>query len=391
MKDFQGIDFVNVESLFQDHERQIRDSVREWVQAELIPVVDEHHRNGTFPEQLVPDVAELGLLGANLEGYECAGLGDVAYGLVMQELERGDSGMRSFVSVQGALCMYPIYTFGTDEQKDRWLPAMAHGEAIGCFGLTESDSGSDPGGMHTTAKRKGDHWELQGSKMWITNGSMADVAIIWAKIPEEDGRIGGFLVETDREGFSANLVKGKFSMRASDTSELVLNNVRVPEENRLPEAEGLKAALQCLSQARYGISWGVIGSAMQCYHTAREYAGEREQFDQPIASFQLVQRKLTNMLSEITKGQLLCLRTGRLKEQGECKHYHISLAKRDNTKAALDIARTARDILGANGISDEYPVIRHMLNLETVYTYEGTHDIHTLVVGEEITGIPAFR
>lgn len=392
MTAFQGVDFFESEQLLDPDEIRVRDSIRQWVESEYIPIVEEHHRKGTFPEEVIPELGEMGVLGANIDGYDCAGMNDVAYGLIMQELERGDSGLRSFASVQGALCMYPILSYGTEEHRKQYLPPMSRGEVIGCFGLTEPDFGSDPGGMRTRAERTGDGWRLHGTKMWITNGSLADVAIVWAQLPDDmEDDIGGFLVETDRNGFEQNLISGKFSMRASDTSELVLDQVDIPEENRLPGTSGLRSALSCLSQARYGIAWGVIGAAMDCFDTARKYAGQREQFDQPIASFQLVQRKLANMLSEITRGQLMNVQLGRLKEEGDCKHYHISMAKRDNTDAALDIARTARDVLGANGIVDEYPVIRHMMNLETVYTYEGTHDIHTLIIGEEITGIAAYE
>lgn len=388
---FQGADFFRSETLLNEEEIQIRDSVREWVEAEYLPRIEECHREERFPDEVIPSLAEMGLLGANIHGYECAGLDEVAYGLIMQELERGDSGLRSFVSVQGALCMYPIRTFGTEKHRETWLPAMARGDQIGCFGLTEPDFGSDPSGMRTRAERDGEDWILNGTKMWITNGTLADVAIIWARLPDGmNEEIGGFLVETDRDGFQAAKIDGKFSMRASDTAELVLDQVRVPDDQKLPGTDGLQSALSCLSQARYGIAWGVLGAAMACYDTALRYAGTREQFDQPIASFQLVQRKLANMLADITKGQLLCVQLGRLKEDDEHHHAQISMAKRDNTSAALEIARTARDVLGANGIVDEYPVIRHMMNLETVYTYEGTHDIHTLIIGEEITGIPAY-
>jgi glutaryl-CoA dehydrogenase len=334
-------------------------------------------------------MAELGLLGANLHGYGCAGLGGVAYGLIMQELERGDSGLRSFVSVQGALCMYPIYKYGTEEQKQKWLPGMAAGKLIGAFGLTEPDYGSDPGGMITRARRKGDSWVLNGTKFWITNGSVADVAIIWAK--DDDDVIRGFLVESNRPGYSSTDIKGKFSLRASVTSEISLQDVEIPDSNRLPAAQGLAGPLGCLSQARYGIAWGAVGSAQATFHCALEYAKTRIQFGKPIASFQLVQKKLAEMATEITKAQLLCVQLGRLKEQDKIDFVHISIAKRNNVHMALECARTARDILGANGVHDEYPVGRHMCNLESVFTYEGTHDIHTLILGEKLTGIAAYR
>lgn len=389
---FNGVDFYDIDDQLASEERQARDSVRSWVESEFLPRVAEHHRNETFPDEVIPDLADLGVLGANIDHEASAGLSPVGYGLIMQELERGDSGLRSFSSVQGALCMYPINRFGSDDQRQDYLPSMANGDTVGCFGLTEPDAGSNPAQMRTRAERDGDEWVLNGTKMWITNGTLADVAVIWAKLPDGmDEDVGGFLVEADRDGYQANKITGKFSMRAADTAELVLDRVRVPEANRFPNTSGLKSALSCLNQARYGIAWGVVGAAMACYHTALDYAKTREQFDQPIASFQLVQRKLTNMLSDITRSQLTNLRLGRLKQEGKVKHAQISLAKRDNTEAALEIARSARDLLGANGIVDEYPVVRHMMNLETVYTYEGTHDIHTLIVGEDITGIPAFE
>jgi len=386
---FNELDLYAIESLYTEEERLVRDSVRRFVDDRVLPIIEEHNRAGTFPKQLVPEMAELGLLGANLHGYGCAGLGAVAYGLIMQELERGDSGVRSFVSVQGALCMYPIHRFGSEAQRQRWLPAMAAGKAVGAFGLTEPDFGSDPGGMITRARRKGDAWILNGTKYWITNGSIADVALIWAK--DEQGVVRGFLVEPDRPGYEARDIKGKFSLRASVTSEIALQDVEVPEADRLPGAEGLRAALACLSQARYGIAWGAVGAAQACFSTALEYAKTRIQFDKPIAGFQLVQRKLAEMATEITKAQLLDLQLGRLKERDAVTFVQISLAKRNNVAMALDVARTARDILGANGVHDEYPVGRHMCNLESVFTYEGTHDIHTLVLGEHLTGIAAYR
>jgi glutaryl-CoA dehydrogenase len=354
----------------------------------VLPVIDRHFEDATFPMDLVPEMARLGLFGSNLpEEYGCAGMGDVAYGLVMQELERGDSGLRSFASVQGALVMYPIHAFGTELQKRRWLPALARGEAIGCFGLTEPDHGSDPAGMTTRARKDGSRWVLNGAKSWITNGTIADVAVVWAKL---DGEVRGFLVEKSTDGFSAPEIKHKMSLRASVTSQLILEDCAVPLENLLPGTEGLKSALMCLNQARYGIAWGALGAAMACYHAALEYARVRTQFGRPIAGFQLVQEKLVTMISEITKGQLLATRLGRLKESGRLHHAQVSLAKRDNVAAALECARLARDILGANGISLEFPVIRHMCNLEAVKTYEGTHDIHTLILGHAITGIEAF-
>jgi glutaryl-CoA dehydrogenase len=353
-----------------------------------LPIIDQHFEEATFPMHLVAEMGALGILGANLpEEYGCAGMRDVAYGLVMQELERGDSAMRSFASVQGALVMYPIYTFGSEAQKRRWLPRLARGEAIGCFGLTEPDHGSDPAGMITRAVKDGNRWVLNGAKSWITNGTIADVAIVWAKL---NGEVHGFLVERGTRGFSAPEIKHKMSLRASVTSQLVLEDSSIPQENLLPGAQGLKSALMCLNQARYGIAWGALGAAMACYHTALEYAKERLQFDRPIASFQLVQEKLVAMLSEITKGQLLALRLGRLKEAGKLDFPQTSLAKRNNVAIALDVARMARDILGANGISLEFQVIRHMCNLETLKTYEGTHDIHTLILGQAITGLEAF-
>lgn len=388
MERFTGLDYYGIEELLTDEERMARDTAREFVEGEVLPIIGQHFREGTFPVHLARAMGELGLLGANLQGNGLPGIGNVAYGLVMQELERGDSGIRSFASVQGGLVMYPILTFGSEAQKARWLPALASGERIGCFGLTEPDFGSDPGAMATKAVRQGDTFVLNGTKLWITNGSIADVAVVWAKL---EGTIRGFLVERGTPGFAARDIHGKFSMRASVTSELSLQDCRIPAENILPKAEGLKAPLMSLNQARYGIAWGALGSAMACYDAALTYAGRRIQFGRPIASFQLVQAKLVDMLTEITKGQLLCLQLGRLKDQGKVRHTQISMAKRNNVAAARTIASTAREILGANGIADEYPVIRHMCNLESVYTYEGTHDIHTLILGQDITGISAFE
>ena len=384
---YQGVDFYGIDDLLTEEERLTRNSVRSFVSNEVLPIVREHNRAATFPVGLIPKLADLGVLGANLSGYGCAGMGNVAYGLVMQELERGDSGIRSFVSVQGALAMFPIHAYGSAEQKEKWLPQMARGEKIGCFGLTEPDHGSDPASMETRAVRIDGGWRLNGTKMWITNGSIADVAVVWAKT--EEG-IRGFLVEKERPGFSARDVEGKWSLRVSVTSELVLEDCEVPEENVLPGVVGMKGPLSCLTQARAGIAWGAVGAACACYDEALRYAKERIQFGKPIASFQLVQAKFAEMLTEITKAQLLALHLGRLKDEGKANYAHVSMAKRNNVAVALDIARTCRDILGANGISDEYHVFRHLCNLETVKTYEGTHDLHTLILGRTITGIPAF-
>ncbi len=387
MNSFSGVDFYAVDRLLTDEERLVRDSVREFVDRRILPIIASCCREERFPTELVPELAELGLLGASLKGYECAGLGPVAYGLALQELERGDSAIRSFVSVQGSLAMYAIYAHGEEAQKARWLPAMARGEKIGCFGLTEPDFGSNPAGLQTTAVRRGGEYVLNGNKMWITNGSIADVAVVWAR---EEGEMRGFLVERGAPGFSTSLVKGKWSLRASVTSGLHLQDCRIPLENRLPNAKGLRGPLSCLNQARYGISWGAIGAAMACYAEALEYAKTRVQFNKPIASFQLVQAKLVDMLAAITKAQLLAWRLGRLKEAGEDRPEQTSLAKRENVAMALEIAREARDILAASGITDEYQCGRHMANIESVYTYEGTHNIHTLILGQEITGIAAF-
>ncbi len=388
---FQGVDFLHLDAGFSEDELLVRKTARDFVQDNLVPIIEECFREGRFPRELVPVMGELGFFGASLHGYGCAGMSNVEYGLVMQELERGDSGFRSFVSVQSALVMYPIYTFGSNEQKNTWLPALAKGEKLGCFGLTEPGFGSNPGGMTTTARKSGGEYILNGEKMWITSGSIADVAVIWAKVEDEDNRVRGFLVETNRPGFSAKDVHGKWSLRASVTSGLSLQDVRIPASNLLPGTGGLKSPLMCLNQARYGISWGAIGAAMDCYSTALEYAKTRKQFHgQPIASHQLVQEKLVWMVSEISKAQLLSLHVGRLKDAGTLSHEHISLAKRNNVWMALETARMARDILGANGITEDYPIMRHAMNLESVKTYEGTHDIHALILGQTITGIGAY-
>ncbi len=388
---FQGFDFLHLDKSFSEDELLVRRTTRDFVEDNLIPIIEECFRTGRFPSDLIPVMGELGLFGATIDGYGCAGMSNVEYGLVMQELERGDSGFRSFVSVQSALVMYPIYTFGSDEQKNTWLPQLATGKKIGCFGLTEPGFGSNPGGMTTTARRSGDEYILNGEKMWITSGNIADIAVIWAKVEDEDNKVRGFLVETDRPGFSAQEVHGKWSLRASVTSGLSLQNVHIPASNLLPGSGGLKSPLMCLNQARYGISWGAIGAAMSCYDTALQYAKARKQFhNQPIASHQLVQEKLVWMASEIAKAQLLSLHVGRLKDAGTVGHEHISMAKRNNVWMALETARSARDILGANGITEDYPIMRHMMNLESVKTYEGTHDVHALILGQHLTGIAAY-
>lgn len=382
-------DFYNIDALLTEEQRVTRDTVRKFVEKRFLPVIAKHYEEGTFPMEIIPEIGEMGLLGANLPTeYGCAGMDNIAYGLIMQELERGDSGLRSFVSVQGALVMYPIYTFGSEEQRRKYLPKLAKGEMIGCFGLTEPDHGSNPAGMLTKAKKDGNSYILNGAKMWITNGTVADAAVVWAKTDEG---VKGFIVEKGTPGFSAPEIHHKMSLRASVTSELIFDDCRIPAENLLPKSGGLKSPLMCLSQARYGISWGAIGAALACYESSVKYALERIQFDKPIASFQLVQEKLAYMLTGITKAQLVSYRLGQLKDEHKVTPEQISMAKMDNVCMALEIARMARDLHGANGITLEYPVIRHMCNLESVKTYEGTHDIHTLILGQKITGISAFK
>jgi glutaryl-CoA dehydrogenase len=394
---FPGVDLLELDALLSEEERLVRDTVRAFVDDKVKPIIEECHRDGRTPLELVPTMGALNLFGASISEYGLPGLGGVAYGLIMQELERGDSGLRSFVSVQSSLVMYPIYAFGSQEQKDRWIPRLATGEAIGCFGLTEPDFGSNPGGMRTTAKKVGNEWVLNGSKQWITNGTLADVAVVWAKTNDGTGAGGdmgirGFVVEKGTPGFTSSDQHGKFSLRASTTSELGFQDCHIPAENLLPKTTGLKNALMCLNQARYGISWGGVGSAMETFNTALQYSKERIQWNgQPIACHQLVQEKLAWMATEISKGQLLNLQLGRLKDNGRLKHWQISMGKRNNVWLARECAKLAREILGANGIVDDYPVIRHMLNIESVYTYEGTHDIHGLIIGEALTGIAAYN
>ncbi len=389
MPTFRGVDYLNIDSLLSEEELLVRQTARQFVDERVSPIIKDCFNEGRFPSHLIPQMGELGFFGANLTGYGCAELSNVEYGLIMQELERADSGLRSFVSVQGALVMYPIHTFGSDLQKDKWLPRLQSGEAIGCFGLTEPGFGSNPGGMTTTAKLDGSSWILNGEKTWITNGSVADIAVVWART--NDG-FRGFLVEKGTPGYTTSDIHGKLSMRASVTSSLMFSDCRIPAENILPAAKGLKAALMCLSQARYGIGWGVLGAAMDCYESARQYSIDRKQFDnRPIASHQLVQAKLASMITGISTGQLLALHCGRLKDAGKLEPAHISMLKGSNVAMALDVARTARDLLGGNGIIDDYPMMRHMCNLESVKTYEGTDHIHTLVIGERVTGIPAYK
>ncbi|MFV2006369.1 MAG: acyl-CoA dehydrogenase family protein [Longimicrobiales bacterium] len=390
---FQGIDFYDLDGLLSEEERMIRDTIREWVEDRVMPLIGDAYIERRFPTELIPELAELGMLGANLpEEYGCSGLNNVAYGIIMQELERGDSGLRSFVSVQGALVMYPIHAFGSEEQKREWLPQLAAATKIGCFGLTEPDYGSNPAGMITTAKKTDEGWVLNGTKMWITNGSMADVAVVWAQTGDigDTKGIRGFVVPTDTEGFTATDQKGKLSLLASDTSELHLQDVHLPESALMPETTGIKNPLMCLTQARYGIAWGALGAAMACLHEARSYAVERIMFDGPIGGKQIQQVRLADMLTQITQGQLLALQLGRLKDAGTMTAQQVSLAKRANVNMACDIAREARRLLGANGILVEYHSMRHMANLESVYTYEGTHDIHSLILGQALTGIAAF-
>jgi glutaryl-CoA dehydrogenase len=389
MARFPGVDYMYFDSLLSEQELLVRQTARQFVDDRVIPVIRDAYNNACLPKHLIGEMGDLGFFGANLEGYGCAGMNNIEYGLLMQEIERGDSGLRSFVSVQGALVMYPIHAYGTEEQKRRWLPLLQAGKAIGCFGLTEPDFGSNPSGMRTTAEKRGGKWILNGEKTWITNGTLADVAIVWARTAQG---IQGFLVEKGTPGFQASDIHGKLSMRASVTSSLHLADCAVPEENVLPGAKGLKGALGCLSQARFGIGWGVLGAAMDCFETARSYTLTRKQFDdKPIASHQLVQEKLAWMITEITKGQLLALQVAKLKDDGKVEAAHISMLKRNNVAIALECARLSRDLLGANGIMDEYPIMRHMCNLETVKTYEGTDHIHTLVIGERVTGVPAYR
>jgi glutaryl-CoA dehydrogenase len=385
---YSALDYYDVDELLSDEERMVRDTFRRFVDEEVLPGIGRHFRDGTFPKDLPRRLGALGALGASLEGYGCAGLGPTAYGVIMRELERGDSGVRSFASVQGSLVMYPIHTFGSEEQKQRWLPAMARGEAVGCFGLTEPDFGSNPSGMRTQAMQRGDTWVLNGEKRWITSGGIADVAVVWART---DVGVRGFLVERGTPGFTTRDIEGKFSLRASVTSELILQDCVLPNSAMLPGTTGIKSPLMCLNQARYGIAWGAIGAAQACYDEALRYTRDRVQFKRPIAGYQLVQQKLVDMLEEITKAQLLTWRLGRLKEQGKARAQQVSLAKRNNVRMALEIARNARDLLGANGVTDEYQAGRHMCNLESVFTYEGTDHIHTLIIGEDITGLPAFE
>jgi len=388
MSKYEGVDFYNIEQHLTEEEIMVRDLVREWVDEKVLPIIEDYYTKGTFPMELISEIGAMGLFGCNLKGYECAGMSNVAYGLICQELERGDSAIRSCVSVQGSLSMYPIHAFGSEDQKQKYLPGMAKGELIGCFGLTEPDHGSDPSSMETKAVEDGDSYVLNGAKMWITNGTVADLAIVWAKL---DGKIRGFIVEKSDSGFTAPEMKGKHSLRASITSELVFQDCRIPKDRILPDVQGLKGPLSCLTQARFGIVWGSLGAAMGCYHSSVDYSKSRIMFEKPIASFQLVQNKLAWMLREITKGQLLAYHLGRAKDEGKAKPEMVSLGKMNNVDIALQIARTSRDIHGANGILNEYPIMRHMANLESVYTYEGTHDIHNLILGRWITGIQAFE
>ena len=385
---FESLDYYRIDDLLSEEEKLARATSRQFTKDKVMPVIQEYHRKSEFPQQLIQEMGNLGFLGITLpEKYGCSEMNYTVYGLIMQELERGDSSIRSFASVQNSLVMYPIYTFGSEEQKQKWLPQLASGNKIGCFGLTEPDFGSNPGGMLTTAEKTKNGFKLNGSKMWITNGTIADVAVVWAKF---ENKVRGFLVEKGTKGFKSNLIEGKFSLRASNTAELIFEDCEIPEENLLPTSDGLKSPLKCLTQARFGIAWGAIGAAIACYKEVLNYSKTRIQFEKPIASFQMVQEKLVFMVTEITKAQLLAFQLAKLQNEKKIKHTHVSMAKRNNVDMALKIAREARGMLGANGISDEYNTIRHMLNLESVSTYEGTHDIHTLIIGEDITGISAF-
>ena len=387
--EFIGPDFYNISDLLTEEELLIQKTANEFVNNEFKPIINEHYEKGTFPNEIATQLGELGFMGSSLpEDSGGAGVSSIGYGLILHELERGDSGLRSFASVQGSLVMYPIHAYGSDEQKKRWLPGLGSGELIGCFGLTESNFGSNPGGMATTAKKDGDEWIINGSKMWITNGSLADVALVWAK--DEDGIVRGFLLEKGMEGFSSSDIHGKLSLRASVTSELAMVNVRVPDSSRLPNIEGLKGPLSCLTQARYGIAWGMVGAAVDCYQTALDYSLERKQFSKPIASYQLTQSKLAEMITQITMAQLTVYQLGRLKDQNKMRFDQVSLAKRNNCKMARDVARTCREILGGNGIMEDYSPMRHMTNIETVFTYEGTHEMHSLILGQSVTGIAAY-
>ena len=387
--EFIGPDFYNISDLLTEEELLIQKTANEFVNNEFKPLINEHYEKGTFPNEIATQLGELGFMGSSLpEDSGGAGVSSVGYGLILHELERGDSGLRSFASVQGSLVMYPIHAFGSEEQKKRWLPGLGSGELIGCFGLTEANFGSNPGGMATTAKKDGDDWIINGSKMWITNGSLADVAVVWAK--DESGIIRGFLLEKGMKGFTSNNIHGKLSLRASVTSELSMVDVRVPDSSRLPNIEGLKGPLGCLTQARYGIAWGMVGAAIDCYETAVDYSLERKQFSKPIAGYQMTQAKLAEMLTQITMAQLTVYQLGRLKDQGKMRFDQVSLAKRNHCYMARDVARSCREILGGNGIIEDYSPMRHMANIETVFTYEGTHEMHTLILGQAITGIPAF-
>ena len=388
MKQF-GPDFYNITDLLTEEELMIQQTAHDFVKAEFMPVINEHYENATFPMELVPKLGELGFMGSSLpEESAGAGVSNVAYGLILHELERGDSGLRSFASVQGALVMYPIHAYGSDEQKAKWLPALGSGEKIGCFGLTEPNFGSNPGGMVTKAVKDGDEWVINGNKMWITNGSVADVSVVWAK--DEEGVIRGFLLEKGMDGFTSSDIHGKLSLRASVTSELSMTNVRVPDSASLPKIEGLKGPLSCLTQARYGISWGMVGAAVDCYNTALDYSKERKQFSKPIAGYQLTQAKLADMVTRITEAQLLVYRLGRLKDEGNMTFQQVSMAKRNNCELARDVASISRGMLGANGVTEDYPIMRHMANIESVYTYEGTHEMHTLILGQDVTGLAAY-